>query len=191
MIKKLYIGFGSAAVIFSLLSGCSSQQHNTAPAAVTDANNLFGRNGSGASHATTHAINSTSGQFSDQATGELVAGPHQGLLATRRIYFGFNSYSLNRKYLPAIQAHANYLKNHPKAQILLEGNTDARGSRNYNLALGQRRADAVANQLKADGVSAAQIHTISYGKERPIALGNNSSAYAKNRRTDLVYVSNY
>ncbi|MCP4474421.1 MAG: peptidoglycan-associated lipoprotein Pal [Gammaproteobacteria bacterium] len=189
MIKKLYIGLGSAAVTLSLLSGCSSQQHTTSPAAVTDANNLFGRNGS--SHATTHAINQPSDQFSDQTTGELAAGPHQGLLATRRIYFGFNSYSLERKYLPAIQAHANYLKNHSKAQVLLEGNTDARGSRNYNLALGQRRADAVANQLKADGVSTTQIHTISYGKERPIALGNNSSAYAKNRRTDLVYVSNY
>jgi peptidoglycan-associated lipoprotein len=187
MIKKLTIGTPTTiALLLLTLSGCSSQQ---SPAGVRDANDLSGRNGVTLSPATTYAIHQSS---PDQLNSEeLATGPHEGLLAVRRLYFGFNSYCINTKDLPVLQAHADYLKSHPSAELLIEGNTDARGSRNYNLALGQRRAEAVAKQLRTYGALPAQVHTISYGKERPVALGNNADAYAKNRRADIVYVSHY
>jgi peptidoglycan-associated lipoprotein len=81
------------------------------------------------------------------------------------------------------------LATHPNAKILLTGNTDEHGSREYNIGLGQRRADSVASVLEADGASKNQITTVSYGAEKPVALGHDEAAYAQNRRVDLIYQS--
>ena len=87
--------------------------------------------------------------------------------------------------MEVIHAYAAYLLKNPEAKVRLSGSTDARGSREYNIALGERRANAVADVLKMDGVPAPQIDVVSYGKERPVALGANESAYCQNRRVDL------
>lgn len=105
------------------------------------------------------------------------------------IYFNFDQSMIPSKYQNIVQANANYLKSHRSAKLRLEGNTDPRGSREYNIGLGQRRASSVAEQLEILGVSPSQIVTVSYGEERPAILGNSSEAYRLDRRVDLVYMS--
>lgn len=114
-------------------------------------------------------------------------GPHNGILAVRSFYFAFDRYDVDSQDLPVIRAHAQYLLQHPKKHIVIEGNTDIRGSREYNIALGQRRANAVQNILRMQGVPVSQIRTVSYGAEKPIAYGNTETAYSLNRRDDLRY----
>lgn len=86
-----------------------------------------------------------------------------------------------------VNAEASYLLQHSEAKIRLEGNTDERGSREYNIALGERRAQTVANALKMSGVQSNQVSVISYGKEKPVALGNDEGAYSQNRRVNLKF----
>lgn len=102
-------------------------------------------------------------------------------------YFDFNQSDVHDSDQASIKVQANYLIAHPNAKVQLQGNTDVRGSREYNIGLGNRRALAVASVLEMDGVSKNQITTVSYGAEKPVALGNDDTAYAKNRRVDLVY----
>lgn len=111
-------------------------------------------------------------------------------LSTRTIYFPFDSNVIASKYQAAIQAHAHFLSEHPGITLRLEGNTDERGTRDYNVALGERRADAVKQALVLSGANAGQIKTISYGEERPAVLGHTEAAYAKNRRVDFIYPKN-
>lgn len=117
-------------------------------------------------------------------------GPQDGLLGIRSFYFAFDSSVVDEKDKAALQEHAQYLIQHSPAKIVIQGNTDIRGSREYNIGLGQRRAEAVASILRMDGVSAKQIRTLSYGAEKPIALGHTEEAYRLNRRSDIVYETN-
>lgn len=111
----------------------------------------------------------------------------QGRLSVRVIYFDYDSSEVKPEYRPAIEAHAQYLVQNPNAVMTLEGHTDERGSREYNLALGERRAQAVGRQLQLLGASTAQVRSITYGEERPVADGHDEQAYAVNRRAELVY----
>lgn len=104
-------------------------------------------------------------------------------------YFDFDSNAVHDSDMASIKVQGNYLATHPNAKVLLTGNTDERGSREYNIGLGQRRADAVASALEADGASSNQITTVSYGSEKPVAFGHDEDSYSKNRRVDLVYQS--
>lgn len=109
------------------------------------------------------------------------------ILSKRSVYFDFNRFDIKPEYRNLIEAHAKYLADHPRTSIKLEGNADERGSREYNLALGQKRAVAVKAALNVLGVPDSQIETISYGMEKPKALGHDEAAWAQNRRTDFVY----
>jgi peptidoglycan-associated lipoprotein len=111
------------------------------------------------------------------------------LLARRNVYFDFNRAYVHGRYEPLLRAQAKYLFAHRSARVLLEGNCDARGTVGYNLALGERRAHAVAHLLEMLGASPSQISIVSYGKERPIANGNNPKDWTVNRRVDIVYTS--
>lgn len=104
-------------------------------------------------------------------------------------FFDFDKSDVHPEYLPSIDAQANYLVTHPRAHVLLTGNTDERGSREYNIALGNRRALSVADRLKVDGVKPSQIRVVSYGPEKPVAQGNDEQAYAYNRNVQLIYES--
>jgi peptidoglycan-associated lipoprotein len=108
-------------------------------------------------------------------------------LAKRSIYFEYDSFVIQDQYKSLIQAHAQYLKQNPKAKVILQGNADERGSREYNLALGQKRADAVKKALEVLGVPDAEIESVSLGEEKPKASGHDESSWAENRRTDMVY----
>ena len=112
----------------------------------------------------------------------------KGALAGRSIYFAYDDFSVDPKYQPLIQAHGQYIGSHGAAQIRIEGNTDERGSREYNLALGDKRAQIVAKQLTLMGAKPSQIEAVSYGEERPKAEGHDEAAFAENRRADIRYV---
>jgi peptidoglycan-associated lipoprotein len=109
------------------------------------------------------------------------------ILSKRSIYFDFDKYEVKAEFSSLVQAHVQYLKDHPQASLTIEGNADERGSREYNLALGQKRAAAVKKVMNAFGATDKQIETISYGKEKPKALGHDGAALAENRRADIKY----
>ncbi len=108
-------------------------------------------------------------------------------LSHRRIFFEYNSYSVEPAAQAVIEAHSQYLISHPGTNITLEGHADERGTREYNLALGEKRADAVAELMSALGVDRNRIVTTSYGEEKPLELGHNEAAWSKNRRVELIY----
>jgi len=103
------------------------------------------------------------------------------------IYFMLDSSEVQPDFVPVVTAHAQYLVANPKIHIILEGNSDERGSREYNVALGEQRARSVANIMKSHGVSDSQLQTVSYGEEKPAAMGSDESAWEQNRRVEIVY----
>ena len=108
-------------------------------------------------------------------------------LSKRTIYFMLDSSEVMPDFVPVIAAHAQYLIANPAQRIILEGNADERGSREYNIALGEQRAKSVASMMKVQGVSASQLDIVSYGEEKPAAFGSDESAWEKNRRVELDY----
>jgi peptidoglycan-associated lipoprotein len=105
----------------------------------------------------------------------------------RVVYFDFDSYDLRADATPILEANARYLRAHPDRKVNLEGHTDERGSREYNLALGQKRADAVRRALALMGIPDSQMEAVSFGEERPAVVGYDEGSYAQNRRVELVY----
>ncbi len=112
--------------------------------------------------------------------------PDKHLLSKRHIYFDYDQSLIRSEFYPVLQAHAHHLVSYPQAQVLIEGHADERGSREYNIALGERRAAAVKRFFDAEGVNDAQMEIISYGEERPLDNAHNEEAWAKNRRAVLV-----
>ena len=108
-------------------------------------------------------------------------------LAKRSVYFDYDAYSVKDEYKPMVTSHADYLSHQKGRKIVIQGNTDERGSSEYNLALGQKRAEAVRKSLMAMGVAGEQMEAISFGKEKPKATGSDEAAWAENRRADIVY----
>jgi peptidoglycan-associated lipoprotein len=117
------------------------------------------------------------------------AGPQGGLLIKRMVYFDFDSSEIKGEGTDIVAAHAKYLAAHGATRVRLEGHTDERGSREYNVSLGERRAQAVRRALLLQGASDAQISTVSYGEERPAVAGHDEAAWAKNRRVEIVYLA--
>jgi peptidoglycan-associated lipoprotein len=103
------------------------------------------------------------------------------------VYFDYDRAEIKSEYVPVIAAHAKFLNGGSNRRVRLEGHSDERGSREYNIGLGERRAQAVRRALMLQGVTEAQITTVSYGEERPAVQGGDEAAYAKNRRVELVY----
>ena len=108
-------------------------------------------------------------------------------LAKRSIYFDFDSFVIKDEFRGTVDAHARYLLATRARRVVIQGNTDDRGSREYNLALGQKRAEAVRRAMSALGVPDAQMEAVSFGEERPRATGTDEASYAENRRADLAY----
>ena len=108
-------------------------------------------------------------------------------LAKRSIYYEYDRYDIQEQYVPVIEAHAKLLMAHSDLKMIVQGNCDDRGSREYNLALGQRRSDSVRRAMVLLGVNEKQIETVSFGAEKPVAFGQDEESWAKNRRSDIVY----
>lgn len=110
-------------------------------------------------------------------------------LSIRVVYFDFDKATVRPDAVATLKAHASYLSKTPSARMRIEGHADERGTREYNMALGERRAKAAASFLAANGASASQLEIISYGEERPMSLGHDNSSWSKNRRSELQYTS--
>ncbi len=127
----------------------------------------------------------TESEAAAKAAAEQAA--QEAATANQSVYFAFDSYSVDAQYLPVIEKHARRMIAQPAAQVVLEGNTDSRGSREYNLALGQKRSEAVKQRLQLLGIPASRIEAVSFGREKPKAAGENEESWAQNRRVDFSY----
>ncbi|WP_419419280.1 peptidoglycan-associated lipoprotein Pal [Legionella sp. D16C41] len=123
-------------------------------------------------------------RFPGQAPGEsyTTQAPHNQLYL-----FSYDDSTFNPKYMASLNAQSEYLKSHPRAHVLLAGHTDERGSREYNVALGERRANTVAELMRMAGVNRQQLRIVSYGKERPANFGHDAASHAQNRRVEFIY----
>jgi peptidoglycan-associated lipoprotein len=128
-----------------------------------------------------------SSQATPQKPVAAITGYQDPMLQKRSVYFDFDSNAVKDEYRGVIQAQSKYLADNRDKKIRIEGNCDERGSREYNLALGQRRAEAVKKVMTVLGVADGRIETISYGEEKPVAMGHDEAAWAQNRRADIKY----
>jgi len=113
------------------------------------------------------------------------------ILSQRSVYYEFDKHDIRDEYKPAIEAHAKYLREHGAIKMLIQGNTDERGSREYNIALGQRRAEGVKRMLMLLGVREDQVEAVSLGEEKPKETGHTEEAWTRNRRSDMLYPGEY
>ena len=113
--------------------------------------------------------------------------PKSAISMQRSVYFDYDNFEVKPEFAKILELHGKFLAANPKVSIRVQGNADERGSAEYNLALGQKRADAVVKALKIYGVKDSQMEAISFGREKPKALGHDEAAWAQNRRVDLEY----
>ena len=125
------------------------------------------------------------------AIGEVDPKVKSGILARRSIYYDYDQFDIKDEYRGVVEAHAKYLRENPAARVLIQGNTDERGSREYNVGLGQRRSDGVKKMMVLLGARDNQIESVSLGEEKPQADGHNEAAWSKNRRCDILYSGEY
>lgn len=125
--------------------------------------------------------------YQDPGYGVNVVGGPAATAKDRIIYFSYDSASLDSRSEAVVREHARYLREHPQTRVVLEGHTDERGSREYNIGLGERRAYSVRNLFQQEGVNPAQMRVLSYGEERPAANCQSELCYAKNRRVVIIY----
>jgi len=169
----------SAAVLGAVLAGCGSAVKLDEAAPVVDAR-PNPNTGAGAAGGARPGAAGQSG-----VTTVDVGAANMASNLGKVVYFDFDSYVLRDEYKPLIESHARALNAAKTKKMVIEGHTDERGGREYNLALGQRRAEAVAKSMMLLGATDGQIEAVSYGKERPANEGHDESAWAKNRRAEL------
>jgi len=192
---KLILAVSAAAS----LAACTSTPDNTAQVEDRNATSATtGANATGTQGTTTSGIgngtgvqgSNLQGNANNAATNQAGYNPlkdSRSPLSRREIFYDLDSFVVKDEYKPLLEAHAAYLKGNRNARIKVEGNTDERGSREYNLALGQKRAESVKRVLMLLGVGEAQIDTVSFGEEKPRNPASNEAAYSENRRCDMVY----
>lgn len=173
MRKTLFI----AAVLAALLAGCSSGvKLNDVPVEDKSAS------ASGIGNGQNNAQSSVANVVTDKSASGI--GPAG---VAHVVYFDYDSFVIKAEARPIIESHARFLQANKQRKAMLEGHTDERGGREYNLALGQKRAEAVQRALVLMGVSDSQVEAVSYGKEKPAAQGADEAAWAKNRRVEFKY----
>lgn len=181
--KKRILGL---AIVLFVLGGCASEPKSTA----TETAQPVAAETTAPAAETVTPSNAESSGLGAPAPVQMDPLDDPGSpLAQRVVYFDFDKSVIRPEFRDQIVAHGEYLANHPSTQLRLEGHCDERGTRAYNLALGERRAKAVRDLLLLTGASTGQIEAISYGEERPAVEGHNEAAWAKNRRVVFDYVS--
>ncbi|MGH8708480.1 MAG: peptidoglycan-associated lipoprotein Pal [Burkholderiales bacterium] len=130
----------------------------------------------------------------DKPAAAAGVAPHRdpaNILSQRSVYYDFDKYDIKDEFKPVIEAHAKYLRESAGLKMLLQGNTDERGSREYNIALGQRRSEGVKRMLMLLGVREEQVEAVSLGEEKPKEVGHTEEAWTRNRRSDMLYTGEY
>lgn len=169
-----------AAAALALLAACSSTPQADPPPVVSTGSG----SGQGAGAAGQGAGQSVVTQVNADQAGLDAAGPAG---VGRVIYFDYDSFSIKPEYQALVDQHARFLQASRQRSVMLDGHTDERGSREYNLALGQKRAEAVRRALTLVGVQDAQVEAVSFGEEKPAAAGNSEDSHAQNRRVEIRY----
>jgi peptidoglycan-associated lipoprotein len=181
----------TALLAAALIGGCGTTTDDpgqtTEGAPVSDARKPGAKPGAGAQTGPIAKIDVTK----PGAIGEVDPKLKSGILARRSIYYDYDQFDIKDEYRSLVEAHAKYLRENPAARVLIQGNTDERGSREYNIGLGQRRADGVKKMLTLLGARENQIESVSLGEEKPQADGHNEQAWSKNRRSDILYNGEY
>ncbi|AZV92755.1 OmpA family protein [Pseudomonas sp. S 311-6] len=172
--RSRFVKFSSLLALSAALAACSSVP-------LDDSANSGANQGSTGSSTGAIGGGNASGQILDPFN------PQSVLAQQRSVFFEFDSYAVPEQYRELIETHAGYLRANGNQQVVLEGNTDVRGGAEYNLALGQRRAEAVRRMMTLLGVNDGQIETISLGKEKPRSTGTSEADHAENRRVDIQY----
>ncbi len=167
-----------------LAAGCASKKPATTSSSAPEPVAAGSAETSGAQSSGVATVNAGSGSTANGALG-----PDGPLGSQRVIYFDFDSSDIRNEYVDVIAAHGRFLASNATVKVRLEGHTDERGSREYNIGLGERRAQTVKRALALQGVQESQITTVSYGEERPAAAGSDENAYSKNRRVEIVYIN--
>ena len=166
----------------ALLSGCP-KKHNVIEPPVAGAQVPGSSNGADGASTSGRALNGDASSLGANGVGDYTTGP----LAKKVIYFDFDKSEIKPEFADLVTAHARNLTAHPNLKVKLEGNTDQRGTREYNIGLGERRAQAVRRAMMLQGVAESQLTTVSFGAERPAAEGDDEAAWSQNRRVELVY----
>lgn len=176
-----------AALAAAALAGCSSTPETVAPVENRTSTTVVTPDAG----TSTSGANPTAGASANTMPSAATAGnplrDPRSPLSRREIFYDYDSFTVRDEYKPLLEAHAAYLKQNRNARIKVEGNTDERGSREYNLALGQKRSESVKRVLTLLGVSDGQIDTVSFGEEKPKNPSSTEAAYSENRRCDLAY----
>ncbi len=177
------LGRTTAIILLSMLAACKSgvKLDQDASAKSETAGAVSGSLDASATQSA--PIDDSNVEEEDTAAAEEVATP----ITENSIYFDFDQYTVKESYQAVLQKHAQYLKAHSDLRLRIQGFSDERGTPEYNLALGQRRAEAVRQALVLLGIPASKLEAISFGKEKPKASGHDEAAWAQNRRADLVY----
>lgn len=173
---KLFAKLCVAAVPVVLLTACASTQESAVPESAPVAAPT--QSSSGAETMSAPAATGFQGNPLDDPNS---------LLSKRVIYFDFDRAEVKPEQRDIIEAHAQYLSANRNLRVVLEGHTDERGSREYNMGLGERRANAVRSLMTLQGASASQVDTVSFGEERPVAMGQDEGSWRLNRRVEIVY----
>jgi peptidoglycan-associated lipoprotein len=173
MSKRMFLALAIAAAVV----GCSSVKLDDVPVEDKSASAVTGQPGGPGSG----TQSSVAPVAADSATA---AGPAN---VARLIYFDYDSYVIKPQFQTLLDGHARFLKANNGRRISIEGHTDERGGREYNLALGQRRSEAVRRALGLLGVPDSQVEAVSFGKEKPAAMGSDEASWAQNRRAEIVY----
>jgi peptidoglycan-associated lipoprotein len=168
--KKNFVATIVVLAAFAVVTGCKTKPEETPPAPAPT------------------TTTDTSGVDSSGAATEDAAGPSGELLSKRVVYFDLDRADIRADSQAVITAHARYLAGASGQKVRLEGHADERGSREYNIGLGERRSQAVRRALLLLGVAESQLATVSYGEERPAAAGSDEQAYSLNRRVEIIYV---
>jgi peptidoglycan-associated lipoprotein len=174
-------------LVASILAACASTQPTDSqpPAAVEDRGGKPSASGVPAKPITGVDLTGRPG------TGAAALKDPNNILSKRSVYYDFDKYDIKDQYKPMVEAHAKYLRENGATRMLIQGNTDERGSREYNVALGQRRSESVKRMLLLLGGREDQIEAVSLGEEKPRAAGSGEEAWAQNRRSDMLYPGEY
>lgn len=176
-------------VALLVLAGCASQDAKEQPgAAVEDRKPVSGEVKPAAKPATAPKASPVESKpIGSQPLGAAALKDPNNILSKRSIFYDYDSAVVKDEFKPLVTAHARYLTQNRAARMVIQGNTDERGSREYNLALGQRRADSVKQMMLLLGVQESQVETVSFGEEKPRAAGKDEASFSENRRSDIVY----
>jgi len=184
--RPLHTSLLVAVFAAAVLAGCSTNPTQTA-APVEDRAAGTGTGAAGGATTAGTTMGGVTGTATGSQAGRNPLTDPASPLSKRSVYFDYDQFVVKDEFRPLIESHAKYLQQNRNARIAIQGNTDERGTREYNIALGQKRADALKKLMLILGATEAQIETVSFGKEKPRRDGHDETSWAENRRDDIVY----